>query len=122
MGMKPIKLNNSLTVNGHHTKHACLHVQQPFHFSMEMKFKLTTKPVIKASIAIIACMSIAYLITKAQNAFRLAGVIIIGSVAIVLGTYRMPPLCAIAMTKSTKKSTQKHWYVHLQQPKSFPNV
>jgi hypothetical protein len=46
MGMKPIKLNNNLTVNEHLAKHTCLHVQQLFDFSIEIKFEIATEPAI----------------------------------------------------------------------------
>jgi hypothetical protein len=41
----------------------------------------------------------------AENVFGIAGATIIGGVAIDLGTYKMPPLCAIAAKKSNEKLT-----------------
>jgi hypothetical protein len=34
---------------------------------MELKFKLATEPIVKATIVVVACTSIAYVTTHAQN-------------------------------------------------------
>jgi hypothetical protein len=76
MGQKPIKLNNSLTVNGHLAKHARLNVQQLFILFMEIKVGITTELAIKELIAIVACITIVHLIKNVQNTFGIAGAMI----------------------------------------------
>jgi hypothetical protein len=62
---------------------------------MELKFKLATEPVVKATITVVACTSIAYVTTHAQNWFGVIAALIIGVISVIIGTYKTPPFCAI---------------------------
>jgi hypothetical protein len=62
---------------------------------MELKFDLATEPAVKATIAVVACTSIAYVTTHAQNWFGVIAALIIGVVSVFIGTYKLPPPCAI---------------------------
>jgi hypothetical protein len=62
---------------------------------MELKFKLATEPAVKATIAVAACTSIAYVITHAQNWFGVIATLIIKVISVIIGTYKTPPLRAI---------------------------
>ncbi len=62
---------------------------------MELKFELTTEPAVKATIAVVACTSIAYMTTHAQNWFGVITTLIIGIISVIIGTYKTPPLCTI---------------------------
>jgi hypothetical protein len=59
---------------------------------MELKFDLATEPAVKATIAIMACTSIAYVTTHAQSWFGVIATLIIGVISVVIGTYKTPPL------------------------------
>jgi hypothetical protein len=61
---------------------------------MELKFKLATEPAIKATIAVVACISIAQMTTHAQNWFEVIATLIIGAISVIIGTYKTPPLRA----------------------------
>ena len=61
---------------------------------MELKFELATEPAVKATIAV-ACWAISHVATHSQNLFGTLASIIIGILAIVIGTYKTPPLRAI---------------------------
>jgi hypothetical protein len=63
--------------------------------NMELKFELATKPAVKATITVVACTSIAYVTTHAQNWFGVIAVLIIGVISVIIGTYKTPPLCAV---------------------------
>ena len=62
---------------------------------MELKFDLATEPAVKATIAVVACTSIAYVTTHAQNLFGVITALIIGVISVVIGTYKTPPLCTV---------------------------
>jgi hypothetical protein len=62
---------------------------------MELKFKLATEPAIKATIAVVACTSIAYVITHAQNWFGVIATLIIGVISVIIGICKTPPLSAV---------------------------
>jgi hypothetical protein len=62
---------------------------------MELKFDLATEPAVKATIAIVACTSIAYITTHAPNWFGVITTLIIGVICVFIGTYKTPPLCAV---------------------------
>jgi hypothetical protein len=61
---------------------------------MELKFKLATEPAVKATIAVVACISIVYVTTHAQNWFGVIATLIIGVISVIIGTYKTPPLHA----------------------------
>ncbi len=61
---------------------------------MELKFKLTTKPAVKAAIAIGAFTGITRIITNSPNAFGISGCVLIAGLAFIIGTYCTPPLRA----------------------------
>jgi hypothetical protein len=61
---------------------------------MEICFKLATEPAVKALIAL--SISIAYTVTHIGSYIGLAGAIIIGLIAVVIGTYKTPTLCQLA--------------------------
>ena len=63
---------------------------------MEIRFKLATESAIKMLIALIACISIAYTATHTNSCIELLGAVIIGLIAVVLGTSTTPPLCQLA--------------------------
>jgi hypothetical protein len=68
----------------------CIQSQQ----TVDLKFYLATEPAIKATIAIVACTSIAYVTTHAQNWFGVIAALIIGVISVVIVTYKTPPpLC-----------------------------
>jgi hypothetical protein len=60
---------------------------------MELNFELATEPAVKATIAVVACISIAYVTTHAQNWFGVIATLIIGVISVIIGTYKTPPLC-----------------------------
>jgi hypothetical protein len=62
---------------------------------MELKFELATEPAIKATIAVVACTSIVYVATHAQNWFGVIAALIIGVISVIIGTYKASPLRAI---------------------------
>jgi hypothetical protein len=61
---------------------------------MEIRFKLATKPAVKGTIAVVSCVSIAYVATHAQNWCGTSCTLLIGSISVIIGTYQTPPLCA----------------------------
>ena len=58
---------------------------------MEIKFELATEPAIKGTIAVIA-----YIATHAETPYGFAASFLIGTIGIVIGTYKTPPLRAPA--------------------------
>jgi hypothetical protein len=62
---------------------------------MELKFELATEPTVKATIPVLACTSIAYVATHAQNWFGVITALIIGVISVIIGTYKAPPLHAV---------------------------
>jgi hypothetical protein len=61
---------------------------------MEICFELATKPAVKGIIAVVSCLSIAYVATRVQNWYGTSCAILIGIISFVIGTYQMPPLHA----------------------------
>jgi hypothetical protein len=62
---------------------------------MELKFELATKPTVKATTAVVACTSIAYMTTHTQNWFGVIATLIIEVISVIIGTYKTPPLRAV---------------------------
>jgi hypothetical protein len=58
---------------------------------MEIKFELATEPAIKGTIAVIA-----YIATHPETPYGFASSFLIGTIGIVIGTYKTPPLRAPA--------------------------
>jgi hypothetical protein len=63
---------------------------------MEIRFELATEPAVEALIALVTCISIAYTVTRTILYIRLSIAVIIGLIAVVLGTSKTPPLCHLA--------------------------
>jgi hypothetical protein len=63
---------------------------------MEIKFELATEPAVKGTIAVVACVSIAYIATHAETPYGFASSFLIGIIGIIIGTYKTPPLRAPA--------------------------
>jgi len=63
---------------------------------MEIKFELATEPAIKGTIAVVACVSIAYIATHTKTPYGFASSFLIGTIGIVIGTYNTPFLRALA--------------------------
>ena len=61
---------------------------------MELKFELATKPAMKGTIAVIACISIAYVSTHADTPYGFASSFLIGIIRIIIRTYKTPPFHA----------------------------
>jgi len=59
---------------------------------MEIKFELATEPAIKGTIAVVACVSIAYITTHAKTPYGFVSSFLIGTIGIIIGTYKTPPL------------------------------
>jgi hypothetical protein len=59
---------------------------------MELKFKLTTESAVKAAIAIEAFASITRIISNSPNILGIGGCILITGLALIIGTYKTPPL------------------------------
>jgi hypothetical protein len=68
----------------------------PVIFSVKEICATVTEPAVKALIALVACISIVYTVTRTDSYIRLAGATIIGLVAVVIGTYKTPPFCQLA--------------------------
>ena len=62
---------------------------------MELKFELATEPAVKATIAVGTCWAISHVATHSQNLFGAITALIIGILAVVIDTYKTPPLRAI---------------------------
>ncbi len=70
------------------------------HPHMEICFKLAMEPAVKGTITIVSCVSIAYVVTHAQNWYGTSCALLIGIISVVIGTYQTPPL----HTSSTRSS------------------
>jgi hypothetical protein len=64
------------------------------HPLMEIHFELATKPAVKGTIAIVSCVSIAYVAIHAQNWYGTSCALLISITSVTIGTYQMPLLCA----------------------------
>ncbi len=62
---------------------------------MELKFDLATEPAVKATIATVACTSIAYVTTHTQNWFGVIAALIISVISLVISTYKTPPFAPL---------------------------
>jgi hypothetical protein len=74
------------------------------HPLMEICFELTTKSAAKGTIAIISCVSIAYVATHTQNWYGTTYALLIGIISVIIGTYQMPPFFA-STTRSSYMMT-----------------
>ncbi len=63
---------------------------------MELKFELATEPAVKAVIMFGTCSCITTVITNSPNMFGISGCVLVAGLALIIGTYRTPPLCARA--------------------------
>ncbi len=63
---------------------------------MEKCFELATEPAVKVLIALVVCTSIVYMVTCTNSYIGLASAAIIGLIAVVIGTYKTPPLGQLA--------------------------
>ena len=63
---------------------------------MELKFELATEPACKTAIALGAFAGITKIIADSPNVFGISGCVLIGVLAIIIGTYKTPPLRARA--------------------------
>jgi hypothetical protein len=61
---------------------------------MEIMFKLATEPAVEGTIAVVACVSIAYVSTHAETPYDFAFYFLIGIIGVIIGTYKTPPLRA----------------------------
>jgi hypothetical protein len=61
---------------------------------MEIKFELAKESAFKGTIAVVACVSIAYITTHAETPYGFASSFLIGIIGVIIGTYKTPPLCA----------------------------
>jgi hypothetical protein len=62
---------------------------------MEIKFELATEPACKTTaIALGAFTGITHIISDSPNAFGIGGCVLIGVLALIIGTYTTPPLHA----------------------------
>ena len=63
---------------------------------MEIKFELATEPAVKGTIAIVACICIAYVSTLADTPYGFASSFLIGIIGAIIGKHKTPPLRAPA--------------------------
>jgi hypothetical protein len=63
---------------------------------MKIKFELATEPAVKGTIAVVACVSIAYISTHAATPYGFASSVLIRIIGIIIGTFKTPPLRAPA--------------------------
>ena len=63
---------------------------------MEIKFELATEQAVKGTIAVVACVSIAYVSTLATTPYGFASSVLICIIGVIIGTYKTPPLRAPA--------------------------
>jgi hypothetical protein len=59
---------------------------------MELKFELATEPTVKAATAIGAFASITCIISNSPNVNGTGGCVLTPALALIIGTYKMPPL------------------------------
>jgi hypothetical protein len=60
---------------------------------MEIHFELATEPAVKGTIAVVSCMSIAYVATHTKTPYGFASAFLIGVIGVIIGTYKTPSLC-----------------------------
>ena len=63
---------------------------------MEICFELATEPIVKGTITVVSCVSIAYVATHTKTPYRFASALLIGVIGVIIGTYKMPPLRTLA--------------------------
>ncbi len=63
---------------------------------MELTFELVTEPACKTAIALGAFAGTTKIIVDSPNAFGISGCVLIGVLAIIISTYKTPPLRARA--------------------------
>ena len=61
---------------------------------MEIKFELATEPAIKGTIAVVACIFMAYVSTHADTPYGFTSSFLIGIIGIIIGFYKTPSLHA----------------------------
>ncbi len=61
------------------------------HPHMEISFKLATKPAVKGTIAVVSCVSVAYVATYVQNWYGTSCALLISIISVVIGTYQSFP-------------------------------
>jgi hypothetical protein len=57
---------------------------------MEIRFKLATKLVVKDTIAVVSCVSVAYVPPHTHNWYGPSCALLIGIISVVIETYRLP--------------------------------
>ena len=63
---------------------------------MEIKFELATEPAVKGTIAVVACLLLAYVATHANTQYGFASSFLVGIISVISGKYKTPPLHAPA--------------------------
>jgi hypothetical protein len=64
---------------------------------MEIKFELATEPACKTAIALGTFAGITRIISDSPNSFGIGGCILIGVLALIIGTYTTSPLRACSI-------------------------
>jgi hypothetical protein len=57
---------------------------------MEIKFEKATEPAVKGTIAVVACVTIAYVSTHADTPYGFVSSFLIGIIGVIIGTYKTP--------------------------------
>jgi hypothetical protein len=86
------------------------------HPHMEICFKLATQPVVKGTIAVVSCMSIACVATHVQNWYGESCALLISIISVVIGTYQMPPLCASCTSRTMTSNAVSAEGIKAQMP------
>ena len=63
---------------------------------MEIKFELATEPAVKGTIAVVACILIAYIAAHPETSYGVVSSFLIGVIGVIIGIYKTPSLCAPA--------------------------
>jgi hypothetical protein len=61
---------------------------------MVIRFKISTKPAFKGTIAVFSYVLTVYVATHALNWYGTSHSLLIGIISVLIGTYQMPPFCA----------------------------
>ena len=61
---------------------------------MEIKFEVATEPAVKGTIAVVPCVSIAYIATHAETPYGFVSFFLSGIIGVIIRTYKTPPLHA----------------------------